>query len=73
MSRPPAYAPTTPTGAGLAVDRVLELVERDQVTMLPGPYHALLEAAGSHDLSSLQAAVPGPPIFRSGETMSLPI
>ncbi|WP_327116873.1 FadD3 family acyl-CoA ligase [Nocardia sp. NBC_01730] len=44
------------------VDRVLELVERERVTMLPGPptlYHALLETRGSHDLSSLRAAVTG--------------
>ncbi|MFF2846299.1 FadD3 family acyl-CoA ligase [Streptomyces sp. NPDC058001] len=45
------------------VDRVLELVEREQVTMLPGPptlYHSLLEAVGGErDLSSLRAAVTG--------------
>ncbi|WP_040872064.1 FadD3 family acyl-CoA ligase [Nocardia exalbida] len=44
------------------VDRVLELVARERITMLPGPptlYHSLLEAAGEHDLSSLRAAVTG--------------
>jgi acyl-CoA synthetase (AMP-forming)/AMP-acid ligase II len=43
-------------------DRVLELVERERVTMLPGPptlYHSLLAARGSRDLSSLRAAVTG--------------
>ncbi|MFV2174610.1 FadD3 family acyl-CoA ligase [Actinomadura sp. LOL_016] len=44
------------------VDRVLELVERERVTMLPGPptlYHSLLEAKNDRDLSSLRAAVTG--------------
>jgi len=44
------------------VDRVLELVEREKVTMLPGPptlYHSLLAARGRRDLSSLRAAVTG--------------
>lgn len=44
------------------VDRVLELVEREQVTMLPGPptlYHSLLEAKDRYELSSLRAAVTG--------------
>jgi acyl-CoA synthetase (AMP-forming)/AMP-acid ligase II len=44
------------------VERVLDLVERERVTMLPGPptlYHALLAARGSRDLSSLRAAVTG--------------
>ncbi|MFD4459082.1 FadD3 family acyl-CoA ligase [Nocardia sp. NPDC058480] len=44
------------------VETVLDLVERERVTMLPGPptlYHALLEAKGSRDLSSLRAAVTG--------------
>ncbi|MBW8482673.1 FadD3 family acyl-CoA ligase [Actinomadura parmotrematis] len=44
------------------VERVLDLVERERVTMLPGPptlYHALLDAAGERDLSSLRAAVTG--------------
>ncbi|KKD09152.1 FadD3 family acyl-CoA ligase [Streptomyces sp. WM6386] len=46
------------------VDHVLDLVERERVTMLPGPptlYHCLLEAeaTGGRDLSSLRAAVTG--------------
>ncbi|WP_405182901.1 FadD3 family acyl-CoA ligase [Nocardia sp. NBC_01377] len=44
------------------VDRVLELVARERVTMLPGPptlYHSLLQADGAHDLSSLRSAVTG--------------
>ena len=44
------------------VDRVLELVERERVTMLPGPptlYHSLLAASKDRDLSSLRAAVTG--------------
>ncbi|MEU9242695.1 FadD3 family acyl-CoA ligase [Streptomyces sp. NPDC048385] len=44
------------------VDRVLELVERERVTVLPGPptlYHSLLEADGERDLSSLRVAVTG--------------
>ncbi|MER5531637.1 FadD3 family acyl-CoA ligase [Streptomyces sp. NPDC002677] len=46
------------------VDRVLDLVERERVTMLPGPptlYHSLLEAhaKGDRDLSSLRCAVTG--------------
>ena len=44
------------------VDRVLELVEREKVTVLPGPptlYHSLLEAPGDRDLSSLRVAVTG--------------
>ncbi len=44
------------------VDRVLELVARERVTMLPGPptlYHSLLQAGGAHDLSSLRSAVTG--------------
>ena len=44
------------------VDRVLELIEREKVTMLPGPptlYHSLLDAAGDRDMSSLRAAVTG--------------
>ncbi|WP_030620653.1 FadD3 family acyl-CoA ligase [Streptomyces fulvoviolaceus] len=48
----------------LDMDRVLDLVEREEVTMLPGPptlYHSLLEAQakGGRDLSSLRAAVTG--------------
>lgn len=44
------------------VPTVLELVERERVTMLPGPptlYHSLLEHRGTHDISSLRAAVTG--------------
>ncbi|MGW0246136.1 FadD3 family acyl-CoA ligase [Nocardia goodfellowii] len=43
-------------------DRVLELIERERITMLPGPptlYQSLLDAAGAYDLSSLRAAVTG--------------
>ncbi|MBF0662422.1 FadD3 family acyl-CoA ligase [Rhodococcus sp. (in: high G+C Gram-positive bacteria)] len=46
----------------LDVDRVLELVERERVTVLPGPptlYQSLLAAQGTRDLSSLRAAVTG--------------
>jgi acyl-CoA synthetase (AMP-forming)/AMP-acid ligase II len=46
----------------LDVDRVLELVEREKVTVLPGPptlYHSLLSAGGDRDLSSLRVAVTG--------------
>lgn len=46
------------------VDTVLDLVQRERVTMLPGPptlYQSLLSAQqrGTHDLSSLRAAVTG--------------
>ncbi len=44
------------------VDRVLELIERERITMLPGPptlYHSLLSAQGGRDLSSLRAGVTG--------------
>ncbi|WP_330255696.1 FadD3 family acyl-CoA ligase [Nocardia sp. NBC_00565] len=44
------------------VERVLELVEREKVTMLPGPptlYHTLLDGQGKYDLSSLRSAVTG--------------
>jgi acyl-CoA synthetase (AMP-forming)/AMP-acid ligase II len=44
------------------VDHVLELVEREKVTVLPGPptlYHSLLAAQGKRDLSSLRVAVTG--------------
>jgi len=45
------------------VPAVLGLIERERVTMLPGPptlYHSLLQAnADGHDLSSLRAAVTG--------------
>ncbi|MFW0796727.1 FadD3 family acyl-CoA ligase [Gordonia sp. CPCC 205515] len=49
--------------AVLDVDRVLDLIETEQITMLPGPptlYQSLLSANdSSHDLSSLRAAVTG--------------
>jgi acyl-CoA synthetase (AMP-forming)/AMP-acid ligase II len=41
---------------------VLDLVEREKVTVLPGPptlYHSLLSAASGRDLSSLRLAVTG--------------
>ncbi|MEU1983088.1 FadD3 family acyl-CoA ligase [Nocardia sp. NPDC019395] len=44
------------------VDKVLELVDTERITMLPGPptlYHSLLEYRGSRDISSLRAAVTG--------------
>jgi len=46
------------------VEQVLGLVEREKVTVLPGPptlYHSLLaaQADGKHDLSSLRVAVTG--------------
>ncbi|MFG2960242.1 FadD3 family acyl-CoA ligase [Streptomyces sp. NPDC048291] len=46
------------------VEQVLDLVERERVTMLPGPptlYHSLLEARakGGRNLSSLRCAVTG--------------
>ncbi|MER7180188.1 FadD3 family acyl-CoA ligase [Streptomyces hyaluromycini] len=44
------------------VDRVLDLVERERVTILPGPptlYHSLLQTGAGHDLSSLRVAVTG--------------
>jgi len=46
------------------IDRVLDLVERERVTVLPGPptvYHALLASrrAGGRDLSTLRVAVTG--------------
>ncbi|MFJ9626523.1 FadD3 family acyl-CoA ligase [Streptomyces sp. NPDC101175] len=44
------------------VDHVLDLVERERVTVLPGPptlYHSLLNDRGSRDLSSLRVAVTG--------------
>jgi acyl-CoA synthetase (AMP-forming)/AMP-acid ligase II len=47
----------------LDMPAVLDLIERERVTMLPGPptlYHSLLQAqGGGHDLSSLRAAVTG--------------
>jgi HIP---CoA ligase len=42
--------------------RVLDLVQREKITMLPGPptlYHSLLSGLGLADLSSLRAAVTG--------------
>jgi acyl-CoA synthetase (AMP-forming)/AMP-acid ligase II len=44
------------------VERMLELIERERVTMLPGPptlYHSLLEAPATRDISSLRSAVTG--------------
>ncbi|MEU3781938.1 FadD3 family acyl-CoA ligase [Streptomyces sp900129855] len=44
------------------VDRVLDLVEKERVTVLPGPptlYHSLLAADAGRDLSSLRVAVTG--------------
>ena len=44
------------------VGHVLDLVEREKVTVLPGPptlYHSLLSAGGGSDLSSLRLAVTG--------------
>ncbi|MFC4376167.1 FadD3 family acyl-CoA ligase [Nocardia halotolerans] len=44
------------------IDHVVDLVGREEVTMLPGPptlYHELLKVAGSPQLSSLRAAVTG--------------
>ncbi|MFD1814616.1 FadD3 family acyl-CoA ligase [Rhodococcus gannanensis] len=48
--------------AVLDVEDVLDLVEREKVTMLPGPptlYQSLLSAPRDRDLSSLRAAVTG--------------
>lgn len=45
------------------LETMLELIEHERITMLPGPptlYHSLLAAQGHrHDLSSLRAAVTG--------------
>ena len=44
------------------VDTVLEIIEHERITMLPGPptlYHSLLGGAAGRDLSSLRAAVTG--------------
>ncbi|MET0698247.1 MAG: FadD3 family acyl-CoA ligase [Mycobacterium sp.] len=44
------------------IDRVVELIERENVTMLPGPptlYHSLLEVPDKSRLASLRAAVTG--------------
>ncbi|EME14385.1 FadD3 family acyl-CoA ligase [Rhodococcus triatomae] len=48
--------------AVLDVEDVLDLVEREKITMLPGPptlYQSLLSASRDRDLSSLRAAVTG--------------
>ncbi|MCK9902016.1 fatty acid--CoA ligase [Parafrankia colletiae] len=48
--------------AVLEMDRLLALIERERITMLPGPptlYHSLLAAQGDADLSSLRCAVTG--------------
>jgi acyl-CoA synthetase (AMP-forming)/AMP-acid ligase II len=44
------------------VDRVVELIERERVTMLPGPptlYHSLLTVGDKRKLATLRAAVTG--------------
>jgi len=44
------------------VDAVLEIIETERITMLPGPptlYQSLLDAPSGRDLSSLRAAVTG--------------
>src|ERR671937_2410926 len=45
------------------IDTVVDLIERERITMLPGPptlYHSLLSVPpGERDLSSLRAAVTG--------------
>jgi HIP---CoA ligase len=44
------------------VDRVVDLIERERVTMLPGPptlYHSLLSVTDKHKLSTLRAGVTG--------------
>jgi acyl-CoA synthetase (AMP-forming)/AMP-acid ligase II len=44
------------------IDRVVELIERENVTMLPGPptlYHSLLEVTDKSKLTSLRTAVTG--------------
>jgi HIP---CoA ligase len=44
------------------VDRVVELIERERITMLPGPptlYHSLLTVADKSRLSTLRAGVTG--------------
>jgi acyl-CoA synthetase (AMP-forming)/AMP-acid ligase II len=44
------------------VDRVVELIERERITMLPGPptlYHSLLAVSDKSKLASLRAAVTG--------------
>jgi HIP---CoA ligase len=44
------------------IDRVVELIESEQITMLPGPptlYHSLLEVSDNGKLSTLRAGVTG--------------
>jgi HIP---CoA ligase len=44
------------------IDRIIELIEREQITMLPGPptlYHSLLAVTDKSKLSTLRAAVTG--------------
>jgi acyl-CoA synthetase (AMP-forming)/AMP-acid ligase II len=44
------------------IEAMLEIIERERITMLPGPptlYQSLLSAGGNRDLSSLRAAVTG--------------
>jgi HIP---CoA ligase len=48
--------------AAFDVDRVVDLVERERITMLPGPptlYHALLTVADKSRLATLRAGVTG--------------
>ncbi|WP_264032699.1 FadD3 family acyl-CoA ligase [Mycolicibacterium elephantis] len=48
--------------AAFDVDRVVELVERERITMLPGPptlYHSLLAVEDKDKLATLRAAVTG--------------
>lgn len=49
-------------GSDFDIERVVELIERENVTMLPGPptlYHSLLEVTDKSRLSTLRAAVTG--------------
>src|ERR1700756_631125 len=49
-------------GAGFDVDAVVDLIERERVTMLPGPptlYHSLLAVPDKGRLSTLRAGVTG--------------
>ncbi len=44
------------------IDRVVEMIEAERITMLPGPptlYHSLLTVGDKHKLSSLRAGVTG--------------
>jgi acyl-CoA synthetase (AMP-forming)/AMP-acid ligase II len=48
--------------AAFDIDRVVELIERESITMLPGPptlYHSLLAVADKDKLATLRAAVTG--------------